>query len=332
MGKNVSMAAKKVDAKLGSANSILSLETGSTPRDKSGKKIRDENEFDFVSEEGECKISASPPPSPSQKSFKLDADVSKATIKDEIKFLRQQLLGKSSGNSGAANDFNLKHNIQQFAQTVSDGVPLIVNLNTIAQGTTSVTRIGNAVNNVSTTLRFRLQYLPNSSGGTNFSFPAANVPCFVRVVAVEYFLPINVPATYATTVANTSSTFPATDDEIFVTGAVTAGNDVNMARIPFTQQVCRILHDEVLSVAPAQFASYVAVATSSVILCGASNHMAHIKHHSQTVYAGTAGTDIISNYIVLFFFTDSIDTTGIDGNIVQVIGTADTVYRDSGLD
>lgn len=267
------------------------------------------------------------PSSKTQVSGSEPSDPALLQIDTELQFLRKQLLGESSASD---DNYGLKHLLQNYDAVVSSAVPLIFDINGVTQGTTTLTRLGNAIKNVSTTFRFRFQYSNNSSG-SGFLTPASTHPTFVRFVVAEYFLPEVVPATFAS-VVTTSTTLPTTDTQIFFTGTASPDGQPMMMRNPLTRKVARILHDEIIPVAPASFASYVAVPASSTIQVGASCHMRHVKHRSTAIFTSTTATSTVSNQLLAMWFTDNATLVGTDGCALVVQGTADFVFQDSGLD
>jgi len=252
----------------------------STP--KLSKKLSPE--YDLCTDEGdESKIPASSSSAQVQPANDLP------DLQGEIKLLQKAILAKRKSERDGTKDFmQLKHYYNGGVGSVTitnDG--FIGSLNSIAQGTTNFTRIGDAINQHGITIRLMLRYEPIGTSQTLANW----VPPVCRLVVWRNSVPDNVPPLITDLVEFTSSV-PTSDVSVYTAnGSSVPDGMITAFRNPFTFDRNHVYHDEVIEIK-----NNIWLAGTGAVVVGTWHKTFHIDLHKvKTIYYGSTANLIVTN-------------------------------------
>lgn len=218
-----------------------------------------------------------PPPTP------IPASLS--TTDDEIRILQQALLSKRGTPSA---NTAIKHSFGGLTQTLSAATTAVTgSLNSVAQGTTTLTRIGNAINMHAITLRTLWKFVPTATSAVVTDWVAPTI----RFVVWRSAVPVNVPAGITdfmefTSLAPTSNIAPYT-----AAGATQPTGATLAVRNPYTYDRNHVYLDEVIKIP-----HNIWLSGTGTVVSGWHKRDFHINTHlAKTVFYGTTANLIVTN-------------------------------------
>lgn len=254
-----------------------------------------------------------PPPTPVDPVPNLQA---------EIRLLQKSLLSRRSASSA---DTAIKHFYISNAGTLTAATPGVFGtLNSIAQGTTAFTRIGNAINNRTLTIRMLLRFVPNGTSSTLLDW----VPPQIRFVVWRNAVPDNIPPTVNEFCEYTSGV-PTSDISVFTSSAAGYPNHTMTAfRNPYTFDRNHVYLDEKINIHQDSW-----LAGTGTCMTGAKNFEWHIDFHKAktTFYAATGNQIVTNNMCYALVVEHSAGTAANTPANVSYQYTGDLTFNDADM-